>query len=51
MTVDPVAIGVVLDASGDPKAKSADPKRFYDNALIQQVNREHAAKLFPGEIR
>jgi len=31
------------------KAKSADPKRFYDNSLIQQVNRDHAAKLFPGE--
>ncbi len=51
MTVDPAAISVVLDASGDPKAKSADPKRFYDNSLIQQVNREHAAKLFPGEVK
>ena len=51
MTVDPTAIAAVLDASGDPKAKSADPKRFYDNSLIQQINREHAAKLFPGEIK
>jgi ABC-type nitrate/sulfonate/bicarbonate transport system substrate-binding protein len=51
MTVDPTAIRVVLDDSGDPKAKSADPKRFYDNSLIQQVNREHGAKLFPGEIK
>lgn len=51
MTVDPAAIAVVLDASGDPKAKNADPKRFYDNSLIQQVNREFAAKLFPGEIK
>ena len=51
MTVDPTAIRVVLDESGDPKAKSADPKRFYDNSLIQQVNREHAAKLFPGEVK
>ena len=31
-------------------AKSADPKRFYDNSLIQQVNRDHAAKLFPGKF-
>ena len=51
MTVDPAAIRNVLDDSADPKAKSADPKRFYDNSLIQQVNREYAAKLFPGEIR
>ncbi|NJS14276.1 MAG: hypothetical protein HC788_06195 [Sphingopyxis sp.] len=51
MTVDPVAIGVVLDASVDPKAKSADPKRFYDNSIIQQVNRDYAAKLFPGEVK
>jgi ABC-type nitrate/sulfonate/bicarbonate transport system substrate-binding protein len=51
MTVDPTAIRVVLDDSSDPKAKSADPKRFYDNSLIQQVNREHGAKLFPGEIK
>ena len=51
MTVDPAAIRHVLDDFSDPEAKSAEPKRFYDNSLIQQVNREHAAKLFPGEIR
>jgi len=51
MTVDPSAIRNVLDDSSDPKAKSADPKRFYDNAIIQQVNREFAAKLFPGEVK
>jgi len=51
MTVDPLAIRIVLDDSSDPKAKSADPKRFYDNSLIQIVNREHGVKLFPGEIR
>jgi ABC-type nitrate/sulfonate/bicarbonate transport system substrate-binding protein len=51
MTVDPTAIRVVLDDSSDAKAKSADPKRFYDNSLIQAVNRDHAAKLFPGEIK
>ena len=51
MTVDPAAIRNVLDDSSDPKAKSADPKRFYDNAIIQQVNREHAVKLFPAEVK
>ena len=51
MTVDPVAIRVVLDDSSDAKAKNADPKRFYDNSLIQAVNRDYAAKLFPGEIK
>ena len=51
MTVDPAAIRVVLDDSSDPKAKSADPKKFYDNSLIEAVNREYAAKLFPGEVR
>jgi len=51
MTVDPAAIRVVLDDSSDPKAKSADPKKFYDNSLIEAVNREYAARLFPGEVR
>jgi ABC-type nitrate/sulfonate/bicarbonate transport system substrate-binding protein len=50
MLVNPAAIRVVLDESPDPKAKSADPKRFYDNSLIEAVNREYAAKLFPGEV-
>jgi taurine transport system substrate-binding protein len=51
MTVDAAAIRVVLDDSSDAKAKSADPNRFFDNSLIQAVNRDHAAKLFPGEVR
>jgi ABC-type nitrate/sulfonate/bicarbonate transport system substrate-binding protein len=51
MTVDPAAIRVVLDESADPKAKTADPKKFYDNALIEAVNRDYAAKLFPGDVR
>ena len=51
MTVDPAAIRVVLDDSSDPKAKSAEPKRFYNNSLIEAVNREYASKLFPGEVR
>jgi ABC-type nitrate/sulfonate/bicarbonate transport system substrate-binding protein len=50
MSVDPVAIRVVLDESPDPKAKTADPKRFYDNSLIEAVNREYASKLFPGDV-
>ena len=50
MRVDPAAIRVVLDASADARAKTADPKRFYDNSLIEAVNRDYAVKLFPGEI-
>ena len=51
MTVDPAAIRVVLEDSSDPKAKSADPRRFYNNSLIEAVNREYASKLFPGDVR
>ena len=51
MTVDVAAIRVVLEDSSDAKAKSADPNRFFDNSLIQAVNRDHAVKLFPGEVR
>ena len=51
MTVDPAAIRVVLDNSSEPQAKNADVKRFYDNSIIEAVNREYAAKLFPGEVR
>jgi len=51
MTVDPSAIRNVLDDTSDPKAKSADPQRFYDNSLIQQVNQEYGVKLFPGEVK
>jgi taurine transport system substrate-binding protein len=51
MTVDPTAIRVVLDDSSDAKAKGADPKKFYDNTLIQAVNRDYASKLFPGEVK
>jgi ABC-type nitrate/sulfonate/bicarbonate transport system substrate-binding protein len=51
LTVDPAAIRTVLEASPDPKAKSADPRSFYDNAIAEAVNREYAAKLFPGEVK
>lgn len=51
MTVDPAAIRVVLDDAPDSRGKGADPKRFYDNSFIQAVNRDHASKLFPGEVK
>ena len=51
MTVDASAIRVVLEDSADPRAKSADPNRFFDNSLIQAVNRDYASKLFPGEVK
>jgi NitT/TauT family transport system substrate-binding protein len=51
MTVDPKAIQVVLDATDDPKAKTANPKDFYDNTIIQQVNKDYASKLFPNDVK
>jgi ABC-type nitrate/sulfonate/bicarbonate transport system substrate-binding protein len=51
MSVDPSAIRVVLNESPDAKARTADPKRFYDNALIEAVNREYASTLFPGDVQ
>jgi hypothetical protein len=41
----------VLENSSEPQAKSADPKRFFDNSIIEAVNREYGAKLFPGEVK
>jgi len=51
MTIDPSAIRVVLENSAEPAARGADPRKFYDNSIIQAVNREYAAKLFPGEVK
>ena len=51
MTVDPAAIRLVLEDSADPKAKSADPKRFYDNSIIEAVNRDYTSKLFLGAVK
>src|SRR5216684_805965 len=51
MTVDPAAIRTVLEQSTVPKAIELDTKRFYDNSLIREVNRDYASKLFPGEVR
>jgi hypothetical protein len=51
MTVDPAAIKVVLEHSTVPKAAELDLKRFYDNSLIREVNRDYGSKLFPDEVK
>lgn len=51
MTVDGEAVRVVLEHSNNPKAAELDPKRFYDNTLIREVNRDYGSKLFPGQIK
>src|SRR4026207_1936567 len=51
MTVDPEAIKVVLEQSTIPKTAELDVKRFYDNTLIREVNRDYASKLFPGQVK
>ncbi|MGH7795048.1 MAG: ABC transporter substrate-binding protein [Candidatus Binatia bacterium] len=51
MTVDPEAIKLVLEQSTVAKAAALDPKRFYDNTLIREVNRDYASKLFPGQVK
>lgn len=51
MTIVPEAIQVTLDASQEPKAQTAKATDFYDNSLIQAVNRDYGAKLFPNDIK
>lgn len=51
MTVDPEAIKLVLEQSTVSKAAELDLKRFYDNTLIREVNRDYASKLFPGQVK
>jgi hypothetical protein len=51
MTVDPEAIKLVLEQSSVGKAGGLDPKKFYDNSLIREVNRDYGSKLFPGDIK
>ena len=51
MTVDPEAIRIVLEQSTVAKAAELDLKRFYDNTLIREVNRDYASKLFPGQVK
>src|SRR5207245_4418181 len=47
MTVNPEPIKVVLEQATIPKAAELDPTRFYNNTLLEQVNREERSKLFP----
>jgi ABC-type nitrate/sulfonate/bicarbonate transport system substrate-binding protein len=51
MTVDPDPIRTVLEQSPVAGAANLDPKRFFDNTLIKEVNRDYAAKLFPGQVK
>ncbi len=51
MTVDPEAIKLVLEQSTVAKAAELDLKRFYDNSLIREVNRDYGSKLFPGQVK
>jgi ABC-type nitrate/sulfonate/bicarbonate transport system substrate-binding protein len=51
MTVNPEPIKIVLEQSTVAKAAELDPKRFYDNTLIREVNRDYGFKLFPGEVK
>jgi len=51
MTVDANAIKLVLEQSTVAKAADLDPRRFFDNTLIKEVNRDYASKLFPGQIK
>ena len=51
MTVDANAVRAVLEHSSNPKARELEPKRFFDNTLIREVNRDYASKLFPGEVK
>jgi ABC-type nitrate/sulfonate/bicarbonate transport system substrate-binding protein len=51
MTVDAEAIKLVLEQSTVPKANELDPKRFFDNSLIREVNRDYGSKLFPGLVK
>jgi ABC-type nitrate/sulfonate/bicarbonate transport system substrate-binding protein len=51
MTVNPEPIKIVLEQSTVAKAAELDPKRFYDNSLIREVNRDYGSKLFPGEVK
>jgi ABC-type nitrate/sulfonate/bicarbonate transport system substrate-binding protein len=51
MTVDAGAVRVVLEHSSNPKARDLDPRRFFDNTLIREVNRDYGSRLFPGELK
>ena len=41
-------IKLVLEPSTVAGVATLDPKCFFDNTLIKEVNRDYASKLFPG---
>ena len=45
------AIKLVLEQSTVPKAAELDPKRFYDNTLIREVNRDYARSSFRARVK
>jgi len=49
LRVDPASIQIGLDTS--PDGQAADVKRFYDNTIADQVSRDYAARLFPGDVK
>jgi len=51
LTVDAEPIRTVLEQSMVAKAADLDPRRFFDNTLIKEVNRDYASKLFPGQVK
>ena len=51
LTVNPASIQVVLDATDDPKAKTAKAQDMYDNSLISAVNADYGKQLFPNDIK
>ena len=51
MTFVANAIKLVFEPSTVAKAAGWTPKRFFDNTLIREVNRDYASKLFPGEVK
>src|SRR5579883_2004538 len=51
LTIKPEAIQVALDGSDDPKAKTAKVADFYDNTIIDEVNKDFGSKLFPDDIK
>jgi NitT/TauT family transport system substrate-binding protein len=51
LVVNPEAIQVVLDATDDPKARSAHAADLFDNSIINAVNKDYGTKLFPNDIK
>ena len=51
LIVAPEAIQVTLDSIQDPKAQAAKPPDFFDNSLIEAVNKDYGSKLFPDDIK